>query len=410
MNIRTIGIAYFLILLAALAANAEEVTFPEVKEGKVLEDNWYHLFAEGKKVGYSHSRLVEVECDGKPCLLFDNKDFAQTNIDGKTLRHEQTERMIVGREDLKPMHYTESVSTPVLKSSVTARVVEAKDGWTLKVNKTLNGKTESETKTFPADNPVYFDATANLLYRNRYFKEKKDVTINVFDFTKISIDQKGFAYKGEKTQGEGKDASTFHLVKYDFITIWYHTDGSIGKLIGADGQFSAISTDEKGAKDFSARWEGYKAPDYIEGDVMTAKALGIKITRPTKASFFLPFFEQNGFAIADPFGELKLAAIVLHEVPKGTKHDEALKKIREIYKDDELGDGDIVDAGKDKCLRGSLKVGTGIDADSGEYYLFIHDDRVLFIIATGKGNTYKNVRDAIIKCVNSIEFFKPEFD
>ena len=212
MNTRMIGIAYSLILLAALAANAEEVTFPKVKEGKVLKDNWYQSFAGTTKVAYANIRVMRTNCDGESCLLFDIKEVIKIKSGDKTLQSEEVERILVSRKSMRPMYYAKNVSAPKFKYSKIAKV-EKKDGsWVLTTQLKVNGENEERTKTFSDVDEVYFKQTIYWLYRLKYLKEKKNVEFNVFDLEEDKIEPKACEYEREVVEGKGEDAVTFRVV------------------------------------------------------------------------------------------------------------------------------------------------------------------------------------------------------
>jgi len=407
-----IGIAYFIILLTALVANAEEVTFPKIKEGEVLEDNWYQSFAGTTKVAYTNIRVMRTNCDGESCLLFDIKKVIKIKGGDKTLQSEEVERILVSRKSLRPMYYAKDVSAPKFKYSKIAKVDKKDGSWVLTTQLNVNGNNEDRTKTFSDVDEVYFEQTIYWLYRLKYLEEKKNVEFSVFDLKEDEIEPEACEYEREVVEGEGEDVVTFMEVTLDEKRCWYDSDGTLARRITGDGFISDILTDEKTAKDFSAGREGYEMPEYFKDGVLTVKELGIKMKSQVNSVFIVPVAFKGIQMIAgfDAIWRSGFVAISFLGVPKGTKYEDALEKVKEMDEEYELGSGKVRDAGKNKCMTGTFTKGKGLESESGEYHLFVLDDRVVFVTAFGRSGTYENSKKELTECIDSIEFFKPEFD
>ena len=400
-----------LMLGASVAAWAEDVAFPEVTDAKVVRDDWYGIFAEGKKIGYSNVRVSEIRCDEKPCLLIETIEVDSMKAGDKEIKREQTDRAIVEKMDFAPMYHSSVTAATLFKSSVIAKAEKGKDCWKLTVTRTFNDKSATETKDIPSKGFVYFDSSLRAVYRELYLKSKISVTFHVFDLDNTGARDKNFGYGGERTEGEGDKAVTYQLLQDAQATLWYAPDGTVARLVFGDNTLAGILTDEKSALDPGAKMEDYKAPDYITGNVMTAKPLGVKLTRPNDSWVVMNLFEQGGFVVADYFNEASIGAIVFSGVPKGVDSAAALARMREIYKGRyTLGDGQEVDAGKNKCLRGALTANSALGADNGEYFIFMPEGRAVCIVAAASGDTYAAMRKDLAECVNSIEFVAPEVD
>ena len=415
MNIRIICVALALCLFASyasFAAESEKLAFPKVKEGKILEDNWYHIFVGTTKVGYINIKVTKTNCDGEPCLLFDIKEIVRIKDGDKVLEREEVERILVSGESLRPMYYARNISAPKSEYSKIS-MVEKKDGsWVLKTQVSVNGENEERTRTFSGVDEVYFEQTIGWLYRLKYLKEKKNVEILVFDLEEDKIEPEACEYEGEVVEGEGEDAVTFDVVCLGEERHWYDGDGILARKIEGGGFLGGLLTDEKTAKDFSAVREGYKIPGGFKDGVLTVKELGIKMESPVDSVFIFPATMKGIQAIVgiDAIRRSGFVVISFFGVPKGTKYEDALEKVKKMFKESEIGPGKMRDAGKNKCMTGSFKKGKGLEAESGEYHLFVLDDRVVLFIPKGRSGTYENSKKELTGCVDSIEFFKPEFD
>jgi len=418
MKTRAIGTVIAALLVALFATSAfaaEEITFPKVKEGKVLEDNWYHEFAEGTKIGYTREKIVEVKCEGKECLLIEIDSTLKIKNAGKTLKSEESISMIVSRDGWVPMYYMIKMRAPDLKLSRTAKVEKKGRAWSLKVSIAVNGKTSFEERNLSSRNALCFENGGLFLYREKYLKENKRAAIDIIDFDLLGLRTVGYSVIEKKTEGEGESAKTFKLVDGLEGTIWYDSESRIDRIIGRDGQYASILTDRKKAKKFTAEMEGYKAPDSIKGDTFFEKSLGIEIKRPGNLYFFAPRLENYTLEIIDYLRNSHIMVKTFYETPKGVSFDDAFNRIKEYYNKNSgsrylFGDGKVVDAGKQKCLRGSFAFRKGDDAYSGEYHIFVLDDRVVYILAVSLGDTYEKVEKEMTACLDSISFKKPEFD
>ncbi|MFH1550394.1 MAG: hypothetical protein ABIH04_07540 [Planctomycetota bacterium] len=362
MNTRVICVTLVLCLFASyasFAAGSEKLAFPKVKEGKVLEDNWYHLFVGTTKVGYINIRVMGTNCDGESCLLFNIKEVVRIKNGDKALEREEVERILVSRESLRPMYYAKDVSAPKFKYSKIAKVEKKDNSWVLTTQLNVNGKNEERTKTFSGVDEVYFKRTIYWLYRLKYLKEKKNVEFNVYDLDEDSIGPETCEYEGEVVEGEGEDAVTFNVVCLGEDRYWCDSDGTLARRITGDGFIGDILTDEKTAKDFSAERIGYKMPEYFNDGVLTVKELGIKMESPVKSVFVITAAAENiqMIIVLDPVQESGFVAISFFGVPKGTKYEDALEKMKKIFKESEMGPGKMRDAGKNKCMTGSFKKG-----------------------------------------------------
>ena len=418
MKTRAIGTMIAVLLTALFATSAfaaEKITFPRVTKGKVVEDNWYHEFAEGKKIGYTREKIVEVKYEKEECLLIEIDSTYKIKSGGKTLKSEDSISMIVSRDGWVPMYYERELRTPDLKLSRTAEVENKGNVHTLKVSITANGKTSFEKKDLLSANALCFEGSGMLMYRAKYLEEKKGAVIGVIDFDLLDLRTVEYSVIEEKTEGEGENAKTFRLVDGLIGTIWYDSESRIDRITGRDGQYASILTDRRKAKDFKAEMEGYKAPDSIKGDAFFEKSLGIEIKRPDKCYFFAPNLENNSLEVIDYLRSSHIIVRTFYETPKGLSLDDAFKRIKEYYSEMagpacRFGDGKVVDAGEQKCLRGDFAFRQGVDAYSGEYHIFVLDDRVVFILAVSLADTYEKVKKEITACVDSISFRKPEFN
>ena len=418
MRTRAIGTVIAALLVALFATSAlaaEKITFPRVTKGKVVEDNWYHEFAEGRKIGYTHEKIVEVKCEGEECLLIEVDSTYKMKSAGKTLKSEDSISMIVSRDGWVPMYYKIEMLAPDLKLSRTAEVEHKGNVRTLKVSITVNGKTSFEERKLSGRNALCFENCGLFLYREKYLEEKKRVVIDIIDFDMLFLRTVEYSVIEEKKEGEGENAKTFRLVDGMEGTIWYDSESRIDRITGRDGQYALMLTDKKKAKDFTAEMEGYKAPDSIKGDTFFEKTLGIEIKRPDKLYFFAPRLEDYSLEVIDYLRSSHIMVNTFYETTKGISLDDAFKRIREYYieilgSDYQFGDGKVVDAAGQKCLRGSFAFRKGVDAFSGEYHIFVLDDRVVYILTVALADTYKNVKKEMTASVDSILFKKPEFD
>jgi len=418
MRTRAIGTVIAALLVALFATSAfaaEEITFPKVSKGKVVDDNWYHEFAEGRKIGYTREKIVEVKCEGKECLLIEIDSTLKIKNAGKTLKSEDNISMIVSRDGWVPMYYERKMRAPDLKLLRTAEVENKGNVRTLKVSITVNGKTSLEEKKLSGRNVLCFENCGLLMYRAEYLEEKKMAAIDIIDFDLLGLRTVEYSIIEKKTEGEGESAKTFRLVDGLEGTVWYDSESRIDRIIGRDGQYASILTDKRKAKKFTAEMEGYKAPDSINGDTFFEKSLGIEVKRPDKLFFFAPHLENYSLEIIDYLRNSHIMVKTFYETSKGLSLDDAFKKIKKYYgkipgSDCLFGDGKVVDAGKQKCLRGDFAFRKGVDAFAGEYHIFVLDDRVVYILAVSLGDTYKNVKKEMTACVDSMLFKKPEFD
>jgi hypothetical protein len=392
--------------VSAIAA-AEQVAFPDVKEGKVVEDNWYGIFAEGGKIGYGQDRISEITFNGKACLLMETFETVQTSAQGA--KREDVDRLIVEKDTYSPLFYSGTSTSPYYKHTLIAKAERQPSLWALTVTRTFNDKTSTDSLNLPGDDMIYFRGATGSLYRAKYLKDKKDATVNVFDLSEMKMDTEKFKYKGEKKMGEGAKAISCQVVENEDIETWYGPEGKPIKGIVGEGFLVYVNTDEKSAKDMAATLEGYKAPDCLAGDVLTAKEQGIKLTRPAKSYFFLPSFKDNYVSLLDLTTGIKISAFAVPGGAKGATLPEALKHFRDSSHY-HLTDGKEIDVGKNRCLYGLCKGGEDVDADTGEYFIFIREDRVVLVIAHAPGDVYKKAEKDIEKCVESLEFVKPEYD
>ncbi|MFH1550392.1 MAG: hypothetical protein ABIH04_07530 [Planctomycetota bacterium] len=418
MKTRAIGTVIAALLVALFATSAfaaEKITFPTVTKGKVVDDNWYHEFAEGRKIGYTHEKIVEVKCEGEECLLIEVDSTYKMKSAGKTLKSEDSISMIVSRDGWTPMYYERKMRAPGLKLSRDAKVEKKNAAWNLKVSITANGKTSFEERDLLSANALCFENCGLLMYRAKYLEEKIRAVIDIIDFDLLDLRTVEYSVIEKKTEGEGENARTFRLVDGLEGTIWYDSESRIDRITGRDGQYASILTDKKKVKDFTAEMEGYKAPDSIKGDAFFEKSLGIEIKRPDKCYFFAPNLENYSLEIIDYLRSSHIMVRTFYETPKGISLDDAFKRIKEYYSEMAgpvclFGDGKVVDAGEQKCLRGDFAFRQGVDAYSGEYHIFVLDDRVVFILAVALADTYENLKKEMTACVDSISFKKPEFD
>ena len=116
------GFVLLSVLFASVAAYAEEVTAPKIKEGKVLEENWYNAFLEGKKIGYRYSCVKEAEISGKKVLVFEYVEKHIFKVKGKTLNQEANNMAVVTRDSYEPIYYFDSVKSPGFERSVEASI------------------------------------------------------------------------------------------------------------------------------------------------------------------------------------------------------------------------------------------------------------------------------------------------
>jgi hypothetical protein len=401
------------MLAASFAARAEDVVFPELKDANLVQDNWYSAYAEGKKIAYTNTTVSEVKFNDKDCLLIEITDIGEMTVGDKALKREQVQRSLVIRDTYAPLYYYSSQKTEALTLVEIGRFEQKGNGWEVTVTTTLNDKTATETYKVDAIPSLYLEDSLPYLYGKAMLKDKQDGKLAFFDFEKKAADHKQYAYKGEKTEGEGDKARVFQLVADGITTMWYGPEGTVERVITMDGLSAEILSDEKTAKDPEAKWDGYKAPDYIQGDTMTIKAAGIKIQRPAPQYSFLAMFDKNVFAIADYFGGVGVVGLFLDGVPKGTEYSDGLEKLKTlgtIATECKFGDGKVIDIGKNKCFSGTLTGGAGLEAGSGKYYLFIEGSRALFFTAAGKGDTFAAAEKDITHCLESIEFFEPMYD
>jgi hypothetical protein len=400
-------------IAAAAAACAEDVKFPEVKEGKVIQDNWYGMFAEGKKIGYVHTVMSEAELDGKPCLLIQSTETGETKTDGATGKIEIAGRMIVNKNDMTPMFYSANTVTPKLKYSITAKVEKNDGKWTATVTKTLNDKSETESAQLDAPEAVYFKDVLPLLYRDKFLAEKKEADFWYIDFAEMKAHTTRYTYKEEITEGEGENARKFNVVVAGGEeTLFFTADGILERETPQFGILTLLLSDEQKAKNFDEKLDGYKAPDYLTGDVLTVKEFGLKITCPDAS--YVPMLIPNlpVFGFLYPFTQTGIAGFFVHEIPEGTEYAAALKRMTSFWDvtNAVVGEGKEVEIGKQKCFSGPLTRGKGVLAESGEYYIFINGKRMLMLTATSKGDLFAGMKADVIKAIESIEFIEPEFD
>jgi len=403
----------FLMLAASFAARAEDVVFPELKDAKLVQDNWYSAYAEGKKIAYANTTVSEVKFNDKDCLLIEITDIGEMTVGDKALKREQVQRSLVIRDTYAPLYYYSSQKTEALTLVEIGRFEQKGNGWEVTVTTALNNKTATETYKVDAIPDLYLEESLPYLYSKAMLKDKQNGNLAFFAFEKKAADHKQYAYKGEKTEGEGDKARVFQLVEDGTTTLWYGPEGNVERVITMDGLSAEILSDEKTAKDPEAKWDGYKAPDFLAGDTLTIKVAGVKIQRPAPQYSFLAMFDKNGFVIIDYFGGVEMVGWFLDGVPKGTECNDGFEQLKSLgifATDYKVGDGKVIDIGKNKCFSGTLTRGAGLEAGSGKYYLFIEGSRALFIMAVGKGDMFAVAEKDITHSLESIEFFEPVYD
>lgn len=400
-----------LLMMFAVIAKAEDVTFPELKEAKVIQDNWYSVFAEGKKIGYAHFVVSELKYADKDCLLIETTEIGEMTVGDKPLRREETNRMLVRKDTFSPLYYMSSRTTPVCKLSETARFEQKDKAWAVTVTTALNDKTATDAINLDNVPSLYIEDTLGYLYGQQMLKNKENTQFTYFDFTKKTTDTADYSYEGEKTEGEGDKAGTVQVVVAQENTLWYDSDGKIKRITTGGNFFAQILSDENTAKSPDEKWDGYKAPDCIAGDTLTIAPAGLKIHRPAPQYSFVTMFDKNVFAVTDTVDEIAVVGMFLGGVPEGTDYNDALGVFRPALKSEfELGEGKMIDIGKTKCLSGDFKRGKGLEADSGKYYMIIHDGEMLLLMGVGAGDGYAAVEKDITKWIESIEFIKPVYD
>jgi hypothetical protein len=398
-------------MMFAVIAKAEDVTFPELKEAKVIQDNWYSVFAEGKKIGYTHFVVSELKYADKDCLLIETSDSVQATVGGKVLTHEEINRALITKDGNAPLYYSANTTAPEFKMSETAKFQQKDKGWTVTVVTTLNDKSATDTVNVENNPDLCLGDALPYFYGQKMLKDKKNADFTIFSFNKKAADQVSYTYKGEKTEGEGDKARTLQLVESDQGIIWYGPDGTVERSDLGDILMVQVLTDEKTAQDFTAKWDGYKAPDCIAGDTLTIAPAGLKIHRPAPQYSFVTMFDKNVFAVTDTVDEIAVVGMFLGGVPEGTDYNDAFAVVRPALKSEfELGEGKMIDIGKTKCLSGDFKRGKGLEADSGKYYMIIHDGEMLLLMGVGAGDGYAAVEKDITKWIESIEFIKPVYD
>lgn len=401
-------VAFAAMVCAHVSARAEDaVAFPEVKEGKVLQDNWYGVFIEGEKASFMHLTTSETEIGGTPCVMMQVVDTYERKSDGKAVKGTQIQRIVVRKVDFTPMFYSMQLDTPAAKLSVTAKVEKVDGGWTLTATNTVNGKTETKSATFNVSGPVYFDETLTLLYGETCLAAKEDVSF-------IGISVRGMEI-GERRYGHPiwlEDAHEFESANDGGTTLRFNADGVLDAEIFYGGTYAQIRSDEQTAKNPDAKWDGYRAPAFLNGNVITMKPCGVKITRPNALYFFVPVWPDRRFMLTDANSLTLISASCYYGIPKGIKYEDAFARAKKRLKKGlfVVGAGKEVKIGKNTCFCGTMTRGKGVSAVTGQYYLIINGNMLLMIVAGSGGDLFKNTQKEIEECIASIEFIQPEYD
>jgi len=397
------------IIISAAAAHADDVKFPEIKEGKVIQDGWYGIFAEGKKIGYSNTKITEVKYEDKDCLLIESMDLYRMTVGDKVIERQRITRSLVTKGTNAPVYYSADTTAPKFKLSELAKFEQTDKGWTVTVVTTLNDKSATDTVNVENNPDLCLGDALPYFYGQKMLKDKKNVDFNYINFTMKATERMSYKYKGEETEDEGDKARTFNLVEAGTATLWYGHEGKVERSddMGQD----MLLTDEKTAKNLDAKWDGYKAPAYLADDILTVAPAGVKIHRPAPQYIFATMFDKNIFVVMDPVNEIGIFSMFFSDVPAGTDYNDALTVLRPILKSAfEFGEGKMIDIGKTKCLSGNVTTGAGLEAGTGKYYMIIHDGEMLLLMGVGAGDGYAAVEKDITKWIESIEFIKPVYD
>jgi hypothetical protein len=398
------------LFVTSLAFAADDVAFPEIKDAKLLQDDWYGKFAEGKKAGYSNTKISEVKYNDKECLLVVTTDFGQVTVGDKAVKRDNVTKALVLKDNFAPLYYSSNTVTPVYKLSEVAKFEQKGKGWVVSLTTKLNDKSQTDTVNVDNCPMLYADAGLQYMYGQKMLKNKGAIRLAVLDTILKASNDEDYTYSGETKEGEGDKARTFTLVKAQQSTIWFGPDGKMERSIISDGIFAQILSDEKTAKNFDEKWPGYKKPDYLAGDVLTIASAGVKMHRPSAQYFFAAMFDANIFVVADPINEMAVIGLFICGVPDGADPKHALELFGPSMKEFKFGDGKMIDIGKRKCLSGDLTRGAGMEAGSGKYYIIIENGAMIFLLAAGQQGVFAGAEKDMMKYIETMEFVKPVFD